>query len=376
MRKVYLDNAATTAVYPEVVETMLPFFSEYYGNASAMYGMGERNKQVINTARKVIADKISAKPEHIYFTSGGSESDNWVLKSVADKYGKGHIITSAIEHKAILNTCKWLEKHGFSVTYVEPDERGYIEPRKIEEAIRPDTILVSIMFANNEIGTIEPIAEIGKVCKQNKILFHTDAVQAFCHVPIDVKYLGVNFLSASAHKVHGPKGVGFLYANVKLEPLIHGGGQEDGRRAGTENVAGIVGFAKAVEMSPDNLEESGEKMSELRDYMIDEFLDLGGTSLNGSLLSRLPNNVNITFNGVSGSTMLTLLDMYGVSVSTGSACNSSDVKPSYVLKAIGLTDKEANASIRFTLNEHTTKEDIDYAVESVKNALAQIRDVY
>ena len=373
MRNVYMDNAATTNVYQEVVEAMLPYFGENYGNASAIYSMGVNNKVAINRARKIIADKINAKPEYIYFTSGGSEADNWVLKSVADKFGSGNIITSSIEHKAILNTCKWLEKHGFTVTYIEPDERGAINPKDVQKAIRPDTILVSIMMANNEIGTIEPIVNIGRICKSNNILFHTDAVQAFCHIPIDVKELGVNFLSASAHKIHGPKGVGFLYANVELEPLIHGGGQESGIRAGTENVPGIVGFAKAVELAPKDIETFDENLCALRDYMLDELFEIGGTSLNGSLLFRLPNNLNITFNGIDGSVMLSLLDMYGIQASTGSACNSSDIKPSHVLKAIGLTDKEANSSIRFTLDDHVTKEDIDYVIDSVKEAVAQLR---
>ena len=378
-REVYLDNAATTEIYPEVIEAMTLCLKNNYGNPSSLYRLGDTSRNMMNEARDRIASTLGASQSEIYFTSGGSESDNWVVKGVAQRlqaHGR-HIITTTIEHKAILKSCQWLERQGFEIDYVEPDERGYIMPEEIEKLIRDDTILVSVMTANNEIGTIQPIAEIGRICEDKGVLFHTDAVQAYGHIKMNVDDLHVNFLSASGHKFHGPKGVGFLYIKngVTLPSLIHGGGQEKGLRAGTENVPGIVGMGLAAKIS-DQMICNGSPMyvGSLRDHFIERIInEISGVKLNGSLLNRLPNNVNFTFDNVGAQSAVMLLAEMGIFCSAGSACNNGDPSPSHVLTAIGLTKDQAQSSLRFTLSENTTKEDIDYAVEMIKTVLELLR---
>lgn len=381
MKKIiYLDNAATTQVDPKVLEAMLPFFTEYYGNPSAVYSFAETAKKAVEDAREKLAELIHAKKDEIYFTGGGSESDNWALKATAEAYGnKGkHIITSKIEHHAILHTCEWLEKHGFEVTYLDVDEKGLISPEELEKAIRPDTILISIMAANNEIGTIEPLAEIGEIAHKHGILFHTDAVQAFGHIPLDVDAMHIDMLSASGHKINGPKGIGLLYIRkgVKIRSFIHGGAQERQRRAGTHNVPGIVGFGKAAEFALANMDERIKYETELRDYLIKRVSsEIPYTKVNGDLEKRLPNNANFCFRFIEGESMLILLDQNGICGSSGSACTSGSLDPSHVLLAIGLPHEIAHGSLRLSLSEKTTREDIDFTIDELKKIIERLRNM-
>lgn len=375
---IYLDNAATTKTSPTVVEAMLPYFTEYYGNASSIYSIGTKSKEAINKSRETIAATLGAKPEEIYFTAGGSESDNWALKATAEAYeSKGkHIITTKIEHHAILHTCEYLEKRGYEISYIDVDENGKVKVDELEKAIRPDTILISVMFANNEIGTIEPIREIGEIAHENGIIFHTDAVQAYCHEPINVDEYHIDMLSASGHKFHGPKGVGFLYIRkgLKLRSFIHGGAQERKRRAGTENVPGIVGLGKAVEIAMAELENNKKKETELRDYLIGRVMDeIPYTRLNGHRTNRLSNNANFAFQFIEGESLLIMLDMDGICGSSGSACTSGSLDPSHVLLAIGLPHEIAHGSLRLTLSEETTKEEIDHTVDCLKKIVEKLR---
>lgn len=377
---IYLDNAATTKTAPEVVEAMLPYFTEYYGNPSSVYGFAAANKDVITRQREIIAEAIGAKGNEIYFTAGGSEADNWALKASAEAYaGKGrHIITTKIEHHAILHTADFLKKNGFDVTYLDVDEDGTVKLDELKAAIRPDTILISVMFANNEIGTIQPIREIGEIAHEHGILFHTDAVQAFCQVPIDVDACHIDMLSASAHKLNGPKGIGFLYIRkgVKIRSFIHGGAQERKRRAGTENVPGIVGFGKAVERAAGSLKERTAIENELRDYLIGRIeKEIPYCRLNGHRQNRLPNNVNFSFRFVEGESLLIKLDMNGICASSGSACTSGSLDPSHVLLAIGLPHEIAHGSLRMTLSEETIKEELDFVVEKLKTIVGELRNM-
>lgn len=377
---IYLDNAATTKTAPEVVEAMLPYFTEYYGNPSSVYGFAAANKEVITKQREIIAGALGAAPQEIYFTAGGSESDNWALIATAEAYSaKGkHIITSKIEHHAILHTCEYLEKRGFEITYLDVDEKGTVDLAQLQQAIRKDTILISIMYANNEIGTIQPIQEIGAIAKEHGILFHTDAVQAFGQIPINVDACHIDMLSASGHKLNGPKGIGFLYIRkgVKIRSFIHGGAQERKRRAGTENVPGIVGFGKAVERAVITMEERTEKERELRDYLIGRIeKEIPYSRLNGERKNRLPNNVNFSFRFVEGESLLIMLDMKGICASSGSACTSGSLDPSHVLLAIGLPHEIAHGSLRMTLGEDTTREDLDYVVDSLKEIVQNLRNM-
>ncbi len=377
---IYLDNAATTKTAPEVVEAMLPYFTENYGNPSTVYGLGSAAKKAVNQARRTIADAVGAKQEEIYFTAGGSEADNWAVKAAAEAYAdKGkHIITTKIEHHALLHTCEYLEKRGFEVTYLEVDGDGLVDPEAVRAAIRPDTILISVMYANNEIGTIEPIAEIGAIAKEKGILFHTDAVQAFGQVPLNVDELHVDMLSASAHKLNGPKGIGMLYirTGVKIRSFIHGGSQERSRRAGTENVPGIVGFGAAVERAVRTMEEKREKETQLRDYLIDRIeKEIPYCRLNGHRTKRLPGNVNFAFRFIEGESMLIMLDMKGICASSGSACTSGSLDPSHVLLAIGLKHEIAHGSLRLTLSEENTREEMDFVVEELKKIVARLREM-
>ena len=375
---IYLDNAATTQVLPEVLQEMLPYFTEDFGNPSAVYTFASGAKGAVDKAREQVAKLIGAKPEEIYFTAGGSESDNWALKATAEAYKeKGrHIITTAIEHHAILHTCQWLEQQGFEVTYLPVDEKGVVSPQEVEKAIRPDTILISVMAANNEIGTIEPLKEIGVIAKEHGILFHTDAVQAFGHIPLDVEALNIDMLSASGHKIHGPKGVGILYIRkgVKIRSFVHGGAQERKRRAGTHNVPGIVGMGKAAELAGTHMQENNEKIVALRNHLIDRVLkEIPYTRLNGHEINRLPNNANFCFRFIEGESMLILLDQKGICGSSGSACTSGSLDPSHVLLAIGLPHEIAHGSLRLTLSEKNTLEEIDYTVDQLKAIIERLR---
>ncbi len=377
---IYLDNAATTKTAPEVVEAMLLYFSENYGNPSSVYSFASKNKDAVTEQREIIARALGAKTNEIYFTAGGTESDNWALKATAEAYAsKGkHIITTKIEHHAILHTGEYLEGRGFEVTYLDVDENGLVRPEEVEAAIRPDTILISVMFANNEIGTIEPIKEIGRIAHEHGVLFHTDAVQAFGQVPIDVDELGIDMLSASGHKLNGPKGIGFLYIRkgVKIRSFIHGGAQERKRRAGTENVPGIIGLGKAVERAVATMAERSAKEIELRDYLIGRVLEeIPYCRLNGDPVDRLPNNANFSFEFIEGESLLIMLDMKGICASSGSACTSGSLDPSHVLLAIGLPHEIAHGSLRLTLGEETTREDIDYVVDSLKEIVARLREM-
>ena len=377
---IYLDNAATTKVAGEVVEAMLPYFTENYGNPSSVYSFASKNKEAITTQREIIADALGAKANEIYFTAGGSESDNWALKATAEAYkDKGNqIITTKIEHHAILHTAEYLEKNGFEVTYLDVDENGMVRLEDLKAAIRPTTILISVMFANNEIGTIEPIKEIGAIAKEHGILFHTDAVQAFGQVSINVDECNVDMLSASGHKLNGPKGIGFLYIRkgVKIRSFVHGGGQERKRRAGTENVPGIVGIGTATARAIRTMEERTKKEAELRDYLISRVLEeVPYTKLNGHPERRLPNNANFSFRFIEGESLLIMLDMKGICASSGSACTSGSLDPSHVLLAIGLPHEIAHGSLRLTLSEETTKEEIDYVVESIKEIVTKLRNM-
>lgn len=378
---IYLDNAATTAARPEVVEAMLPYFTEKFGNPSSVYGFSAQSKNVIDEVRTRIAASLNTQAQNIYFTAGGSESDNWALKATFEAYGsKGkHIITSKIEHHAILHTCDYLEKkYGCEITYVDVDENGVIKLDELEKAIRPDTILISVMFANNEIGTIQPIKEIGEIAHKHGVLFHTDAVQAYAQIPIDVEDYQIDMLSASGHKLNGPKGIGFLYIRkgVKIGSFIHGGAQERKRRAGTENVTGIVGLGKAVEIAMATMEERIKTETELRDYLIEAVLDaIPYVRLNGDRTKRLPNNANFSFQFIEGESLLIMLDMKGICGSSGSACTSGSLDPSHVLLAIGLPHEIAHGSLRLTLSYDTKKEDLTYTVEQLKQIVEHLRSM-
>lgn len=377
---IYLDNAATTQVYPEVLEEMLPFFTECYSNPSAVYSYASKSRQAADNARRNIAELIQARAEEIYFTGGGSESDNWAMKATAEAYaarGK-HIITSTIEHHAVLHTCEYLKKKGFEITYVGVDEYGTVKLDELKAAIREDTILISIMAANNEIGTIQPIAEIGKIAHEHGILFHTDAVQAFGHIPINVDEMNIDMLSASGHKMNGPKGIGIMYIRkgVKILSFIHGGAQERKRRAGTLNVPGIVGMGKAAELAKEQMKERSQKERELRDYLIERVLtEIPYSRLNGERTNRLPNNASFCFKFIEGESLLILLDQLGICASSGSACTSGSLDPSHVLLAIGLLHEEAHGSLRLTLSEKTTKEELDFVVEELKKIVARLREM-
>lgn len=377
---IYLDNAATTKTAKEAVDAMLPFFTEHYGNASSIYSLGAESKKAMTQAREIIAESIGATPAEIYFTAGGSESDNWALVATAEAYAsKGkHIITSRIEHHAILHTCDYLKTRGYEITYVDVDENGVIKLDELKKAIRPDTILISVMFANNEIGTIQPIREIGEIAKAHGILFHTDAVQAYGHVPINVDEDHIDMLSTSGHKINGPKGIGFLYIRkgVKIRSFIHGGQQERSRRAGTENIPGIVGYGAAVKKAFESLTERMNKETELRDYLIGRIeKEIPYCRLNGDRVKRLPNNVNFSFQFIEGESLLIMLDMKGICASSGSACTSGSLDPSHVLLAIGLPHEIAHGSLRLTLSEENTKEEIDYVVDSIKEIVNKLRSM-
>ena len=377
---IYLDNAATTAILPEVLDKMMPYLTEYYGNPSSVYGLAGVSKEAIDKSRKTIADFIGAKENEIYFTAGGSESDNWAIKSAAlAKKAKGkHIITTKIEHHAVLHTCEFLEKNGYEVSYIDVDEDGVVKLDELKKAIRPDTILISVMFANNEIGTIQPIKEIGQIAKENGILFHTDAVQAFGHLRINVDELNIDMLSASGHKFHGPKGAGIMYIrnSVKLEPLIHGGAQERKRRAGTHNVPGIVGMGAAIELADKNLEANAEKEIAIRDHLIERVMkEIPHVKLNGHKTNRLSNNANFSFSFIEGESMLMMLDAKGICCSSGSACTSGSLDPSHVLLAIGLPHEIAHGSLRVSMSEETTMEDIDYLVDNLKAIVERLRSM-
>jgi len=377
MRRIYLDNAATTAVSPAVAEAMLPYFTQVYGNASSIHGPGREAKRAIEAARRQISKALNAAvPQEIYFTAGGSESDNWAIKGIAFQNGSGHIITTAIEHHAVLHTCQWLENRGFEVTYLPVDEYGRVTAAQVEAALRPDTILVSVMAANNEVGTVQPIGDIGALCREKGVLFHTDAVQAVGAVPIDVQAMHIDLLSMSGHKLHGPKGVGALYIRkgVKIDNLIHGGAQERGFRAGTENVPGIVGLGKAVELSHADLADNAARMTALREQLIHGLMArVPGTRLNGHPTERLPNNANLSFDGVEGEALLLRLDLVGVAGSSGSACTSGTLDPSHVLMALGLTPAEANGALRLTLGTDTTEEEIAAVLDVLPPIVADLR---
>ena len=380
MHQIYLDNAATTRMDKEVFEIMKPYLEEEYFNPSSSYRISGEIHEKVEKARNIIADFLGAKAKEIFFTSGGSESDNWAIKGIADSLkAKGnHIITSKIEHHAVLHTCEFLEKQGYEVTYLDVDENGLVDPAKFEEAIRPTTILASIMFANNEIGTIEPVAELGRIAHEHGVIFHTDAVQAFGHLRIDVKEMNIDMLSASAHKINGPKGVGILYVRTGVNPtsLIHGGSQERGRRAGTTNAAGIIGFGKAVELADVKLEDRAEYEAKLRDKLISRVTnEIPYTLFNGDPVKRLTNNTNFCFRFIEGESLLILLDQSGICASSGSACTSGALDPSHVLLAIGRPHEIAHGSVRFTLSEETTEKDIDYAVDTLKKIVDRLRSM-
>ena len=377
---IYLDNAATTKTAQEAVDAMLPYFTEYYGNASSIYSLGAESKKAMTEAREEIAGSIGASAQEIYFTAGGSESDNWALVATAEAYeSKGkHIITSKIEHHAILHTCEYLEKRGFSITYIDVDENGVLKLDELKKAIRPDTILISVMFANNEIGTIQPIKEIGEIAREHGILCHTDAVQAYGHVQTRVDELPIDMMSASGHKINGPKGIGFLYIRkgVKIRSFVHGGAQERSRRAGTENIPGIVGLAAAVKKNFANMEERTRKETELRDYLIERIeKEIPYCRLNGHRTDRLPNNVNFSFQFIEGESLLIMLDMKGICASSGSACTSGSLDPSHVLLAIGLPHEIAHGSLRMTLSEENTKEEIDFVADELKGIVERLRSM-
>ena len=377
---IYMDHAATTAARPEVVEAMLPYFTDKFGNPSSVYTFASGNRDAVSNARRIIASTLNTEASNIYFTAGGSESDNWALKgavlSLADK-GK-HIITSKIEHHAILHTAEFLEENGCDITYLDVDENGIIRLDDLKKAIRPDTILISIMFANNEIGTIQPIREIGEIAREHNILFHTDAVQAYGQLPIDVEALNIDMLSASGHKLNGPKGIGFLYIRkgIILKNLLHGGQQERSKRAGTENVPGIVGLGKAAELAAKTMDERIKKETELRDYLIDRILsEIPYSRLNGHRKKRLPNNANFCFQFVEGESMLIMLDMAGICGSSGSACTSGSLDPSHVLMALGLPKEIARGSLRLTLGDENTKEEVDYVIDNLKSVVDKLRSM-
>lgn len=377
---IYLDNAATTKTAPEVVQAMLPYFTEFYGNPSSVYDFAGKSKEAVTTAREQIAEVIGAKKEEIYFTAGGSEADNWALKAAFEYFkGKGnHIITTKIEHHAILHTCQYLEKCGARITYLDVDENGVVKLDELEKAITPETILISVMFANNEIGTIQPIREIGLIAREHGILFHTDAVQAFGQVPINVDEMNIDMLSSSGHKINGPKGIGFLYIRkgVKIRSFVHGGAQERKRRAGTENVPGIVGYGAAAARALKTMKERTAGEIELRDYMIERIRkEIPFVKLNGDPVKRLPNNVNVSFRFIEGESLLLMLDSFGICASSGSACTSGSLDPSHVLLAIGLPHEIAHGSLRLTLSEETTKEEIDFTVDKLRDIVQNLRNM-
>ncbi len=379
-KRIYMDNAATTRVLPEVFEAMKPYLLEEYGNPSSTYEFSGKIAQEVEKARSAIAELIGATEKEIFFTSGGSESDNWAIKGVADALRKkgNHIITTSIEHHAVLETCKFLEERGFEVTYLPVDDKGLVDPQAVENAIKDETILISVMFANNEIGSIEPVAKIGEIAHAHGVIFHTDAVQAFGHVAINVDRMNIDLLSASAHKLNGPKGVGLLYIRkgVKISNLIHGGAQERGRRAGTTNAAGIIGFAKAAQIAAERMAERCTKETALRNRLIEKVLEeIPYTRVNGDLTKRLSNNVSFCFRFIEGESLLILLDQKGICASSGSACTSGALDPSHVLLAIGLPHEIAHGSVRLTLSDEITPEDIDFTVEALKQAVKRLRDM-
>ena len=377
--RIYLDNAATTPCAPQVVEAMLPYFTQVYGNASSVHTWGREAKRAVEAARRQVQKALNAaQPQEIFFTGGGSESDNWAIKGAALACRSGHIITTAIEHHAVLHTCQWLEKQGFRVTYLPVDGEGRVHPADVDKAIREDTILVSVMAANNEVGTLQPIGEIGEICRARGVLFHTDAVQAVGAVPVDVQALQVDLLSLSAHKIHGPKGVGALYVRkgTKLDSLLHGGAQERGFRAGTENLPGIVGLGKAIELATAQLADNAARMTALRERLIAGVMErVSGTRLNGHPTQRLPGNVNLSFEGVEGEALLLRLDLAGVAASSGSACTSGALDPSHVLMALGLTEAQAQGSLRLTLGTDTTAEEIDTVLDRLPPIVADLRSM-
>lgn len=379
-KKIYLDNAATTKTRPEVVEAMLPYFTELFGNPSSVYEYATQNKKAVDEARTQVAKVIGADTSEIYFTASGTEADNWALKATLEAYAEkgNHIITSKIEHHAILHSCEYLAKHGYEVTYVDVDENGILKLEELEKAIRPTTVLITVMFANNEIGTIQPIKEIGEIAKKHNILFHTDAVQAFGQVPIDVKELNIDMLSASAHKLNGPKGIGLLYIKkgVKIRSFVHGGAQERQRRAGTENVPAIVGFGKAAEIALATMKERDEKESKLRDLLMKRVLsEIPFVRVNGDKVRRLPNNMNFSFQFIEGESLLIMLDMKNICASSGSACTSGSLDPSHVLLAIGLPHEIAHGSLRLTVSDEITEEEINYTVDQIKEIVAKLREM-
>jgi len=379
MKKIYLDNAATTQVDLEVFEAMKPYFLEKFGNASSLHSLGREARDALENSRKKIADFIGARASEIIFTGVGTEADNLAIMGVAwANQNKGkHIITSKIEHPAVRETCKFLEEHGFKVTWLDVSPEGIVNPKDVENAITKETILVSIMHVNNEIGTIQDIEEIGKICRKKKVYFHTDAVQSFGKMPLDVKKMNIDILSASSHKIHGPKGIRFLFVkqDVKIVPITHGGGHETGLRSGTENVPGAVGFAKAVELCKEKMKSESERQKKLQTKIIDELLKMPGTRLNGSKDKRIYNNVNISFEGVEGEALLLRLDEKGICVSTGSACSSKSLEPSHVLSAIGLKPEQAHGSLRLTFSKYNSEEDIDFAIKTIKDIVNSLRKI-
>lgn len=379
MRQVYLDYSATTPVKEEVVKEMLPYFTELYGNPSSLYSIALASKDALDQAREQVAALINADPKEISFTSCGTESDNWAILGVCDaQKGKNHIITTKIEHHAVLHTCEFMEKHGYEVTYLDVDEEGRVDPADLESAITDQTALITIMMVNNEIGTIEPIKELAAIAKKHNVIFHTDAVQALGNITVDVKDLGVDLLSISAHKIYGPKGIGALYIRkgVKLSSYMHGGGQENKKRAGTENLAGIVGFGKAAELAGAELAKHAQHASALRDYLIQQVQEkIEHVYVNGSMEHRHPGNANLTFEYIEGEAMLLYLDMAGISVSTGSACSSASLTPSHVLSALGIPVERIHGTLRFTIGDMTTKEDIDYVVSTLVDVVTKLREI-
>ena len=379
-KSIYMDHAATTYTKPEVLEEMIPYFTTYFGNPSSIYSLSRETKKAIDIARDKVAKAINANENEIYFTGGGSEADNFAIKGIASAYKQkgNHIITTVIEHHAVLHTCEYLAKNGFEITYLPVDEYGFINIKDLENAITDKTILVSIMFANNEIGTIEPIKEIGALCRSKKVLFHTDAVQAVGHISVDVKEMNIDLLSLAAHKFYGPKGVGALYVRkgIKVENLVHGGGQERNKRAGTENVAGIVGLGKALELATQNMEASNKKLVYLRDRLINGLLEIPYSKLNGPRSeNRLPGNSNICFNFIEGESILLLLDADGIAGSSGSACTSGSLDPSHVLLAIGVPIEIAHGSLRLSLGDATTEAEVDFVIETVPKIVKRLRDM-
>ncbi|EQB87184.1 cysteine desulfurase [Clostridium punense] len=379
-KPIYMDYAATTYTKPEVLEEMIPYFTEFYGNPSSVYSISRETKKALDKARMRVAKAINADPNEIYFTGGGSEADNWAIKGIAFAHqNKGnHIITTKIEHHAVLHACEYLEKHGFEVTYLDVDDEGVIRIEDLKNAIKENTILVTIMMANNEIGSIQAVKEIGEICRERKIFFHTDAVQAVGHIPVDVKEMNIDLLSLAAHKFYGPKGVGALYIKkgIKIHNLVHGGGQEKNRRAGTENVAGIVGLGKAIELAVDNMEEHNKTLTYLRDKLMNGLLEIPHTRLNGPKgEKRLPGNVNVCFRFIEGESVLLMLDAMGICASSGSACTSGSLDPSHVLLSIGLPHEIAHGSLRLSLGDGTTEEEVDYVLKTVPSIVQRLRDM-